>query len=79
MDPHLPRRRGKGRALNLRHHCWETGLSHRQHLDPARLDSARRSNLPRRMTQSQPNGIFFIGVILLAMIILPWLFRKIFL
>jgi len=31
------------------------------------------------MAESQPTGVFLIGLIILALIIVPWLFRKLFL
>jgi len=44
---------------------------------PARLDSALSLEINPAVQQSPTFGV--LGLILLAMIILPWLFRKLFL
>lgn len=94
MDPHFPLRRGK-RTLKRNPARWQLANEStirprdpdRQPLraeaqgskDTARVDSADMRALNRAMAESHPIAALGSGLILLAMIVLPWLFRKLFL
>lgn len=48
-------------------------------MDPHLPHGCGKRTLNPPMTETHSTGIFFIGLIILAMILLPWLFRKLFL